>query len=1246
MTERNMPARTVRAILALPIIVWALTADSRARAAWHKEFRTLDLSFETEHLSPLANHARGKVHAFFVGPTDLSLGHVREIVQRGDFEAECHVAQKASFGSARLTTATVKEFLGKLNEADPEVLVLVSIDCDRGLSWEVVSALFARVREGMGLVVMARDPDLKDQGTIAGLLADGGKEFVAGDLDEDLMELEGVEEAAPPLPSVAYAAPAVQRYVYGKGRVLVLVCPTWNTYRGGDDAVLGRDWNSVQVGGRRQRIEEFRWRGFEYGYARLAQLVRWAAARESALMITQATVDAARGPLRVTIHNATDQPVAGTLSWVARTRRWFVRAQGEGKVTVPAGESEHRLEAEAPLPAGPAALEVQFRDPQNRVLAFGSAGVHVPGSRLTVRPDPKYRLPGGSAPSVVVTVQNAGQGGVLETRVIDGYDRVVFERTERVGAGAKEVTRSYRLQGLRPLTAYHEVAALLRTAARPAGHVLAEAGADLFLLPGEQPYNRKFCLGVYGAPAPSALYRQAIVPSTASMGFSLFSHSACDPLVYKHGEGKAESAYWCDREKSPFCAWDDKEMRQTGVIAEPCLPLFPTAEQQARRCERLKEEVTREMATGAFNFRIAGERGLAPNFDRSEQTLAGFREWLKKRYANIGELNRVWEREFKSFDEVTPAWQPTGEQVHAPSGNIAAWLEFRLCMSEFIGEYHIKAPHDCAKAVDPRITLGESGVYTPNDHRRAYPVDWSRYAKYYDDIRLYNMYHEGVMGEWFRAFAPGSDFHNWAGYGMREIAPSRRLHPWLQLFAGGRACWYYSMVDLCNYGVITCDGRPFPAYEVLAREEFPDLTGGIDRLLMASKSSDDKIAIAYSWPSILSDWLAMARHPRRILAALGYQHQWFTMDQIAEGALEKQGYRLLILSYVSCMSREHAQGVRRFVEQGGTLLAIGHCGFRTPRGALHESGSLLDPLLGVETDALKLDQREVEVRFREGMLPLTIQDSRAVALDGAKPVIQTEEQDGRRSPVLTRSRRGKGVAWWMNIWLVHHDPTNKQRRKDGAGLIITEKHRASWTVLDALLQESGFRPRCRAFDGDGPVYDRATETWYYTTPSGRTLFVGKYYYLDCQEPLTVRFARRAHIYNLRTHQYHGETQTIREPFPTGRMKAYALLDYRVDAVEITSAPSVVKPGSVATIRCSIQTQARAPDLHAFRLSVTGPDRKALPHYSQVLLARQGSATAALPLALDEPEGDYAVTVKDVVSGKEATASLTVQRTGR
>ena len=40
-----------------------------------------------------------------------------------------------------------------------------------------------------------------------------------------------------------------------------------------------------------------------------------------------------------------------------------------------------------------------------------------------------------------------------------------------------------------------------------------------------------------------------------------------------------------------------------------------------------------------------------------------------------------------------------------------------------------------------------------------------------------------------------------------------------------------------NYAVVTSDQRPTAGYAALAKDEFPDLTGGIDRLILASSFS-------------------------------------------------------------------------------------------------------------------------------------------------------------------------------------------------------------------------------------------------------------------------------------------------------------------------------------------------------------------------------------------------------------------------
>ena len=60
------------------------------------------------------------------------------------------------------------------------------------------------------------------------------------------------------------------------------------------------------MAGRHEAIPELRWRGFEYGYARLGDLIRWAAGRESPVAVAAADAPgrhgrghrAERGPAR------------------------------------------------------------------------------------------------------------------------------------------------------------------------------------------------------------------------------------------------------------------------------------------------------------------------------------------------------------------------------------------------------------------------------------------------------------------------------------------------------------------------------------------------------------------------------------------------------------------------------------------------------------------------------------------------------------------------------------------------------------------------------------------------------------------------------------------------------------------------------------------------------------------------------------------------------------------------------------
>ncbi len=220
---------------------------------------------------------------------------------------------------------------------------------------------------------------------------------------------------------------------------------------------------------------------------------------------------------------------------------------------------------------------------------------------------------------------------------------------------------------------------------------------------------------------------------------------------------------------------------------------------------------------------------------------------------------------------------------------------------------------------------------------------------------------------------------------MMDISPDRRIDPWRSLLNGGSFCWFWELRDpgSLNYAVLTSDQRPTAGYAALAQDEFPDLMGGIDRLILASRFTDDKIAVAYSYPSWLCDASALAGRAKVIVEELGFQHTFVDLDNVAAGRLEKEGYRLLVIQQASCVSREQMDGMRRFVEQGGTVVFVGRVGWRDLHGTPHTEGPLADALTGVATGKATPLGRTMAVRAGEQTPWLYVAD-KDVALSEAK----------------------------------------------------------------------------------------------------------------------------------------------------------------------------------------------------------------------------------------------------------------------
>lgn len=1153
----------VRVVIA-GVLAWAvaLAGEAEGPSPLDLQLRTLDLKVVTPHLPLLKRHARGEFKAFFLTPADQTLAHVREIVQRADIVPDYCAIRKLAAPAEGLEPADLAEFQKKLAAFAPQALVTLGIQWHAELKAPLVGELLGRVREGMGAVIALRD--LKDEPELAAALG-AGKEL-----------------AEPPLPAVAVNVPPARRYTLGKGRVALVVCPRRDAGDAGA-AALG-DWTTLRLLRDTTRVSALRWRGFEYSYAFLADLARWAAGQDAPLVVTDATLKG--NVVAVSVRNAGEKlPVR--VHAAVRSRRWELRTEGAISADLPPGESQHMVTLGKAPEGGPLGIEARVLAADGRTLAFGTAGASAyEVVAMKVVPQPSACQPAERPGACVVELSGTAPGGRLEVSVLDRFGRAVDRSVHDVKLANGKGQAGSMLQAVRALDAYHEVVAQFYSPEEPP-RLLAEASADVFLLPSGGPVAGGFALGVRGAPRRDPLHLQGLLAAARGLGITLHSGSDDDAVLYATGGLKA------------------------AAVALPVAKDLAAAEGAKADWQK---QARAQYDTGARAIALGDARRLPEGLAADPKLTAAFREWLKPRYADIAELNKAWGAQFADFGQVAPKER----KELGTSPNLAPWLEFRMFLGELAGERYVRAPSEWAAEIGPDLAVGDWTLREPSDD---WPVDWSRYARYCR-AGVRQAATQAVLAELVRCFGGGARVGTALAPDVTACDATTRLAPWLALLDGGSCAWLGDMRS-----VVMSDLRPAAAYVALAKEELADLTGGIDRLILASAPVADGIAVGYSYPSWLADPEALARDAKAIVEELGFQHDFVAMDDVAAGRLERDGYRLLILQQASCLSKEQAEGVKRFAEAGGVVLCLGRNGWRDLRGSPHPEGGPLDALTGVDTAQATPLGKTVAALPSGPALTLDAALAGAQAKDAS--VLARASVDGREEPLWTVRDAGKGKVYWLNARLA---------------LATAEAvRRSQWDVFDHVVAMAGLKPRCRLFRDGQPVF--GGETWYYETPSKRTLIVARHVAGGTDGQPSVRFGRKAHVYELRTHRYFGETDMVQDSFPAGVVRVYALTDCKMQKPMAKVDELKAVPGAVVQVNCHMLTYGKdvEPDLVPYRLRVFDPSNQELPGYARVALAPGGKAVFEVPLALDHPPGRQSLVVTDLFTGQETRAYFVVPK---
>ncbi len=647
----------------------------------------------------------------------------------------------------------------------------------------------------------------------------------------------------------------------------------------------------------------------------------------------------------------------------------------------------------------------------------------------------------------------------------------------------------------------------------------------------------------------------------------------------------------------PFC-WNDEAAVQAHVQAkaEDYIP----ARQHGVFVWSLGDEVT---TTGSCLSPYCAE---------------AYRGYLQEVYGDLDALNASWGTDFTDWAQVGLSREGDNEEANSlAEGNYPRWFDRQAFQSWNFVQF-CRAYAEAYSAIDPLARTGFEGAgrFSAGDDLDLIIRSngfWSPYP--------------GVADEVIRSIAP-RDFprSNWMGY--TKDADSLLAKYWRMVTRGCDAVWWWRWDCIGRFhGWLAPDLRPFPAVaEILEDTQF--VRDGLGDLLLHSEMLDDGIAMLYSYPSTFAcevedgpgygsyESAHVAFH--NIVRDLGYQFRYVTDRMMRLGEFEADRYRLLILPRIEALGPEEAQVIRDFVAGGGVVIADvrpaiydGHC---KPLAQ-----GLLDEVFGISTSG----RAAAAVGPAEPADGMTLE---SLAVDPTVTVttgVARGEADG--VPLIITNRFGDGAAVLLNFTAASLPP-----------LGVADTPAAVADLMLDLIGRAGEHPpamRLRTADGDRLRNIEVTR-W----QDGDIQIVSLFRQSGSRETATVVLPAARHVYDLRTGEHLGETARFQAEVVPCRAGFFALTGLPVATPDLRVEPASPARGTVATASISV---AGAEGLHAFKVTARAGDAP-LDWLDQVVIAGAEPVEFAVPLAYNDPAGEYTITARELFSRGDTSTTVNVQ----
>jgi beta-galactosidase len=488
-----------------------------------------------------------------------------------------------------------------------------------------------------------------------------------------------------------------------------------------------------------------------------------------------------------------------------------------------------------------------------------------------------------------------------------------------------------------------------------------------------------------------------------------------------------------------------------------------------------------------------------------------FREWLKKKYVSVDNLNKAWYRTVRSWEEV----QPPRYGTILTFTDYIDWKEF---ISDKLAE-DLRLKAQAVKSVLPETVVTSHsagpGIFTrpdwsgtPDDRKMSDSVDFygaSIYPKHAWTIRPWSPYYRSSgldfvrsMGIGNKGFYIGELQAGYGVFGMKMSYPvvgaDLRDWMWSAVAYGTRAVNIYAYYPMSTgyeaggYGLVELDGK------VTERAE---AAGKIARVITANKDlflkalpSRAEIAILYiplshmvgGQQSFTGEGQTVGVN--NLSESLQGIHRAFFERNIPVdflhvndlGTPRAAGYKLIIAPYPVQMSQPHVRKLIDFVRDGGTLLTEARCGWVDEKGfssPVIPGAGLSDALGCRELELLPIAKTSaIKIKAVHESLPLLKPGDTLDALFfeesfdvfGKDSRVLAEFSDGRPAMVYAPYGKGKVMIVGSFPGSAYHHFKNPANGKLFAGL-------AEWLKIPKPVEVTAAEPGAvvegRVLEGEG-----------------------------------------------------------------------------------------------------------------------------------------------------------------------------------